>query len=64
MGLALHCHGELKLTNGIMEEKWDTKWKKKLFPQALAHFQALQNEFLAPPMSKDDSPSSNPEEIG
>jgi len=28
MGLALHCHRELKLTNGRMEEKGDTKRKK------------------------------------
>jgi len=32
MGLALHCHGQHKLTKGRMEEKGDTKRKKELFP--------------------------------
>ena len=45
MGLALHCHGDLKLRNRRMEEKGDTKRKKESFPQALPDLQALQNEF-------------------
>jgi len=49
MGLALHCHGELKLANGINGRERDTKRKMKLFPQALALLQALQNVFFVPP---------------
>jgi len=32
-----------------MEEKEDTKRKMEPFPKALAHLQALQNEFFVPP---------------
>jgi len=42
MGLALHCHGELKVANGRNGRERDTKRKKESFPQALAHLQALQ----------------------
>ena len=45
MGLALHCHGELKLANGRNGRERDTRRKKESFPQVLAHLQALQNEF-------------------
>jgi len=43
MGLALHCHEELKLTKMEMKERGDTKRKMELFPQALADLQALQD---------------------
>jgi len=49
MGLALHFHGELKFTNVRNGRERDTKRKKESFPQALAHLQALQNEFFVPP---------------
>jgi len=49
MGLALHCHGELKLKNGRDGRERDTKRKMELFPQALALLQALQNVFFVPP---------------
>jgi len=42
MGLALHCHRELKLKNGRDGRERDTKRKMELFPQALALLQALQ----------------------
>ena len=42
MGLALHCHGELKLKNGRKGRERDTRRKMELFPQALALLQALQ----------------------
>jgi len=45
MGLALHCHEEHKLTNGIMEENKDIERKKELLPQALPELQALQKMF-------------------
>jgi len=64
MGLALHCHGELRLTNGKMKEKGDTKREKELFRQALIDLQALQNMFFVPPTSKDAFSSSKLEEIG
>jgi len=42
MDLALHCHGELKLTNGRNERERDIKRNKELFPQALTHLQKMQ----------------------
>jgi len=42
MGLALHCHGELKLKNGRKGRERDTKRKMELFPQALTLLKALQ----------------------
>jgi len=42
MGLALHCHGELKLKNGRKGRERDTRRKMELFPRALALLQALQ----------------------
>jgi len=42
MGLTLHCHGELKLTNGRNGRERDIKRKMELFPQALTLLQALQ----------------------
>jgi len=42
MGLALHCHGELKLKNGRDGRERDTRRKMELFPRALALLQALQ----------------------
>jgi len=42
MGLALHCHGELKLANERDGRERDTKRKMELFPQALTLLQALQ----------------------
>jgi len=45
MGLALHCHGKLKLKNGRDGRdgrERDTKRKMEFFPQALALLQALQ----------------------
>jgi len=57
MGLAFHCHGELKLANGRNGRERDTKRRMKLFPQALAHLQALKMRFPAPPTAKDHFPS-------
>jgi len=42
MGLALPCHGELKLANKRDGRERDTKRKMELFPQALTLLQALQ----------------------
>jgi len=64
MGLALHCHGELKLASGRNGRERDTKRKMELFPQALALLQALQNVFFVPPNCQRLFPLENPEEIG
>jgi len=64
MGLALHCHGVLKLTNGRMEEKGATKKKKDLFPQALADLKALQNVFFCTSHVQRCLLLENKEEIG
>ena len=64
MGLALHCHGELKLTNGRNRRERDTKRMMELFLQALAHLQALQNEFSCASHCLRWFPLKNPEETG
>ena len=64
MGLALHCHGELKLKNGRNGRERNTKRKMEPFPQALAHLQALQNVFFVPPYCQRWFPLEIPEEIG
>jgi len=62
MGLALHCHGELKLTKMEMEEGGDTKRKMKLFPQALADLQALQDMLFELQSVQDPFPLAKTEE--
>jgi len=64
MGLALHCRGERKLTNGEMEEERDTKRKKGWFPQALIDLQALPKSVFMFPTAKNSFHSSNQEETG
>ena len=62
IGLALHCHGELKLTKMEMEEGGDTKRKMKLFPQALADLQALQDMLFELQSVQDPFPLAKTEE--
>jgi len=62
MGLALHCHGELKLKNGRDERERDTKRKMELFPQALALLQALQMCSSCLQNAKDPFPLAKTEE--
>jgi len=62
MGLALHCHGELKLTKWKMEEGGDTKRKMELFPQALADLQALQDVLFELQSVQDRFPLAKTEE--
>jgi len=64
MGLALHCHGKLKLTNRRMEGKRDIKRNKELFPQSLTNLQALQNVFFFAFHVQRCLPIENLEEIG
>jgi len=64
MGLALHCHRELKLANGRNGRERDIKRKMELFPYALTLLQALQNVFFVPPNCQRSFPLKNPEEIG
>jgi len=64
MGLALHCHGELKLKNGRDGRERDTKRKMELFPQALALLQALQMCSSCLQNAKDPIPSAKTEEKG
>jgi len=56
LGLALHCHGEIKLTDGRNGRERDTKRKMELFPHALALLQALQNVFFVPPHNQRSIP--------
>jgi len=62
MSLALHCHGELKLTKWKMEEGGDTKRKMELFPQALADLQALQDVLFKLQSVQDAFPLAKIEE--
>ena len=62
MGLALHCHGELKLPNERDGRERDTKRKMELFPQALALLQALQICSLCLQNAKDLFPLAKTEE--
>ena len=64
MGLALHCHGELKLKNGRDERERDTKRKMELFPQALALLQALQMCSSCLQNAKDTFPSRKQKKKG
>jgi len=64
MGLALHCHGELKLKNGRDGRERDTKRKMELFPQALALLQALQMCSSCLQNAKDEFPFAKTEEKG
>jgi len=64
MGLALHCHGELKLKNGRDGRERDTKRKMELFPQALALLQALQMCSSCLQNAKDLFPSAKTEKKG
>ena len=61
-GLALHCHGELKLANERNGRERDTKRKMELFPQALALLQALQMCFRASKMPKNLFPLAKTEQ--
>jgi len=62
MGLALHCHGELKLANERDGRERDTKRKMELFPQALALLQALQMCSSCLQNAKDPFPLAKTEE--
>jgi len=62
MGLALHCHGELKLKNGRKGRERDTKRKMELFPRALTLFQALQMCSSCLQNAKDPFPLAKREE--
>jgi len=62
MGLALHCHGALKLKNGRDGRERDTKRKMELFPQALALLQALQKCSSCLQNAKDPLPLAKTEE--
>ena len=64
MGLALHCHGELKLKNGRKGRERDTRRKMELFPRALALLQALQMCSSCLQNAKDHIPSAKTEEKG
>jgi len=64
MGLALHCHGELKLKNGRDGREKDTKRKMELFPQALALLQALQMCSSCLQNAKDEFPSRKQKKKG
>jgi len=64
MGLALHCHGELKLKNGRDGRERDTKRKMELFPQALALLQALQMCSSCLQNAKDQFPSRKQKKKG
>jgi len=56
--------GSSSLQMEEMEEKGDTKKKKESFPQALAHLQALQNEFSRASHYHRYLAFENPKEIG
>jgi len=62
MGLALHCHGELKHANERDGREIDTKRKMELFPQALALLQALQMCSSCLQNAKDEFPLAKTEE--
>jgi len=64
MGLALHCHGELKLANERDGRERDTKRKMELFPQALALLQALKICSSCLQNVKDQFPFTKTEEKG
>ena len=52
MDLALHCHGEPKLTNGEIKEEGDTKRKKVWFPQDLVDLQAFPKSVFVSPTTE------------
>jgi len=62
MGLALHCHGELKLKNGRNGRERNTKRKMELFPQALALLKALQMGSSCLQNAKDPFPLAKTKE--
>ena len=62
MGLALHCHGELKLKNGRKGRERDTRRKMELFPRALALLQDLQMCSSCLKNTKDSFPLTKTEE--